>query len=303
MYNYGGMYHGAQFVNNSPNINMDYWTRSLFQRLTALIDLKNLPNDDPTKYKWDKDATKFGLFMLGYLAVFNSKTYGIVPQPAALTGFGLQFQPASTIINTPYFNFKRPLKIGVEVELLKLTPDYTGVFDIITKYAAELKEIDTSIKASARNSRLAYAMIATNDKTARTLHAIREKIINGDDVIIDEKIMKDRINPDALPWYQFDRDLKANYILNDLLDARRKTLVDFYREIGVRMLDDKKERMNTLEVDAGNAETFIRSEVWIETLKESCDKVNELFGTNIIPVINRPDMPEPQEERTTDNVY
>lgn len=290
-YNYGGMYNAPPYLNNAPNASMDYWTRSLFQRLTALIDFENLPEKAPGQYGWDKDAFKYGLYMIGYLAVFRSAEYGIVPQPGRVTGFGLQYQPSGISIATPYFSFQRPLKIGVETELVKLTPDYTGVFDIVTKYAAELKEIDTSIKSAARNSRLAYALVASGDKGARTMKAIREKIINGDDVIIDEKIMRDKVNPEQAPWFQFDRDLKSNYVLGDLLDARRTTLVDFYREIGVRMLDDKKERMLTAEVDAGNAETFIRSEVWIETLKESCRKVNDMFDTNITPIINRPDMP------------
>ena len=56
------------------------------------------------------------------------------------------------------------------------------------------------------------------------------------------------------------------------------------------MIDDKKERLLTAEVYAGNAETFIRSEVWIETLKESCEKVNRMFGTDIIPLLNKPDL-------------
>ena len=206
------------------------------------------------------------------------------------------------MIATPYFQTERPLTLGREAALLKLTPDYFGVYDIITKYSAELKEIDTSIRSAARNSRLAYALIASDDKSARTLKAIREKIINGDDVIVDEKILKDKTDPSKLPWHEFDRDVKNSYILGDLLDARRSTLVDFYREIGVRMLDDKKERMLTAEVDAGNAETFIRSEVWIETLKESCEKVNTLFGTNIIPKINRPDTPDGEESVVNDNV-
>jgi hypothetical protein len=233
--------------------------------------------------------------MLGFLAVFRSKTYGVVPQPATVTGFGLQYQPTGAMIATPYFQFERPLTIGKEVELIKLCPDYVGTWDIITKYAAELKEIDTSIKSAARNSRLAYALIASDDKSAKTLKAVRERVINGDDVIIDEKLLKDKTNPDKLPWHEFDRDIKNSYILGDLLDARRSTLVDFYREIGVRMLDDKRERMITAEVDAGNTETFIRSEVWIETLKESCAKVNAMFGTNIIPKINRPDTPDATE--------
>ena len=310
-YMYGGLYNAPPFQNNYPNASMDYWARSLFQRLQALIDFEGLPEGDQAaapdekivQYAWDKDALKFGLFMLGYQIVFRSKTYGVVAQPGTLTGFGLQYQPAGAIVNTPFFQFDRPLKLGVEASLIKLSPDYVGVYDIITKYAAELKEIDTSIRSSARNSRLAYAMIASSDKSARTLKAVREKIINGDDVIVDDKILqKDKANPDSLPWYQFDRDLKANYILGDLLDARRTTLVDFYREIGVRMLDDKKERMLTAEVDASNAETFIRSEVWIETLKESCDNVNEMFGLNIKPILNRPDIPGESEQEVSEDV-
>ena len=290
MYRYGGVYDRFLALPDEPNINMHYWTRSLYQRLTALINIDGIPDGSDGKYAWDIDALKYGLFAIGYLAVFRSEQYGVVPVPATLTGYGLQFQPTGVMISTPYFQFTRPLKLGVEAELLKLTPDYSGVFSIVTKYAAELKEIDTSIKSAARNSRLAYALVADSDRSARTLKGIREKIINGDDVIIDQTLTRRKgADKDELPWYQFDRDVKQSYILGDLLEARRNTLVDFYREIGVRMLDDKKERMLTGEVAAGEAETFIRSEVWIEALKESCEKVNELFGTQLVPSINKPD--------------
>ena len=141
-----------------------------------------------------------------------------------------------------------------------------------------------------RGVRLGYAMIADNDRTARTLKNVREKILNGDDVIIDEKLTKRNVSGDmSLPWYLFARDVKQSYIVNDLIDARRSTLVDFYREIGVRMLDDKRERMLTAEVAAGEAETFIRSEVWAETLKSSVEKLNRGAGTNIKIEINQPD--------------
>ena len=291
MYRYGGIYDRQMSFNSGPNFSMEYWTRSLYQRLTALINIKGLPEGSEIQYAWDIDALKYALFYIGYIGVFESKKYGVVPQPGTIAGFGLQYQPTGFIVNTPYFQFGRPLRIGVECELIKLTPDYTGVFDIITKYASELKEIDTSIKAAARGSRFAYALIADSDKSARTMKAIREKIINGDDVIIDEKVVRNKADADQLPWYQFDRDLKQNYILGDLLEARRNTLVDFYREIGVRMLDDKKERMITGEVAAGNAETFIRSEVWAEALKTSIAKVNAMFGTKLEMEINEPDMP------------
>ena len=291
MYKYGGIYDRTLSFNNGPNMSMDYWLRSLYQRITALINIKGLPEGSPDQYAWDVDALKYALFYIGYIGVFQSKKYGVVPQPGTISGFGLQYQPTGFIVNTPYFQFGRPLKLGIECELIKLTPDYTGIMDIVTKYAAELKEIDTSIKAAARNSRLAFALIADSDRSARTLKAVRERIINGEDAIIDEKLIRSKGEADLLPWHQFDQDLKRNYILGDLLEARRNTLVDFYREIGVRMLDDKKERMITGEVAAGNAETFIRSEVWAEALKTSLKKVNDMFGTSIVMEINQPDIP------------
>lgn len=300
MYNYGGIYpiRGMSFGDNLPAFSMDYWTRSLYQRLTALINIKNTPAFPDQPYTWDVDALKYQLFASGYACVIMSKTYGLVPQPATLTGFGLQYQPTSSVLNSPYFQIPEPLKIGLDCQLIKLTPDYTGVFDIVTKYAAELKELDVSLKSAVRNARLGYAMIADSDKTARTLRNVGEKIANGDDVIIDEKLTKRNISGDmSLPWYLFNRDVKQSYIVGDLLDARRSTLVDFYREIGVRMLDDKKERMLTAEVAAGQAETFIRSEVWAEALKSSVERLNRGAGTNILVEINQPDFgpSEPQE--------
>ena len=296
-YNYGGIYNriAPLALNDGPNINMEYWTRSLYQRLTALIKINGLPDGSDGKYAWDYDALIYALFYVGFIPVFESAKYGVVPSVGTLTGYGLQFQPTGVMISNPYFNFTQALTIGQDTELIKLTPDYTGVMDIVAKYAAELKEIDTSIKASARNSRLAYALVADSDRSARTLKGIREKIINGDDAIIDEKLIRSKGQADVMPWYEFDRDLKNSYILNDLLEARRTTLVDFYREIGVRMVDEKKERMITGEINAGNAETFIRSEVWAESLKRSTAKVNAMFGTSLSIEINRPDLPGGEE--------
>lgn len=303
MYNYGNAYGPAPFGDPTPNVNFYYWIRSLYQRLTALINITGLPEGSESQYRWDLDALKYALYYRGYMSVFASKTYGLVPQPCTLTGYGLQFQPTGAMIATPYFHFERPLTIGRECELIKLTPDYTGVMDIVTKYAAELKEIDTSIKSAARNSRFGYALIADSDRSARTLKNVREKISNGDDAIIDEKLIRKKGDADVLPWYEFDRDLRQNYILTDLLADRRTTLVDFYREIGVRMVEDKKERMITSEVAAGNMETFIRSEVWIEALKESLQKVNDTFGTNLTAELNAPDLPDmPAEQEAPEDV-
>ena len=304
-WNYGGIYpyRVPMYGDDLPQASLDYWTRSLLQRMTALIQIDGAPQYPQQRYSWDIDALKYQLFIMGFAVVFRSKTYGVVPQPGTLTGYGLQYQPTGAMVATPYFQFDRPLVIGRECELIKLAPDYTGVFDICAKYATELRDMDISLKSAARNVRLGYLMVADSDKSAMSLKNIRQKIINGDDAIIDEKIAQKK--PDGnreLPFYMFDREVRQNYILNDLLEARRDVLVDFYREIGVRMVDNKKERMITAEANAQQAETFIRSEVWADTLKESVRKVNEMFDLKLSITINRPDVfpEEAPEEVSTD---
>lgn len=288
---YGGMYARGltDYGNAYPDQMMRYWTRSFFQRATALFTFENLPAG------WDVDAFKYGLYRRGFLVGFESKKYGLVIVPGTVSGYGLQYQPTHALVNTPYFNFDRPLRLGVEAEVIKLTPDFTGIWDIITKYADEMRQIDTAIRQSSINARMAYAMVATDDKSARSLKAIAQKLQNGEPAIVyDARIRKTGdLDPDRMPWQQFDRDLKQNFILPELIESRRSVLDDFYKEIGVRIPDDKRERMITDEVNANEAHTFIRRDVWKKSLDESLLKFNALFGTEITVKAN-----EPEEEVT-----
>ncbi len=286
--NYGGMYETApdMFGNAYPDQMMIYWTRSFFQRATALFTFEGLPAT------WDADAFKYGLYRRGFLVGFESKKYGKVIVPATVAGYGLQYQPTHAVINTPYFNFTRPLRFGVECEAIKLTPDYRGIWDIIIKYADEMKNLDLAIRMSLVNARFAYAMTATDDKSAKALRAIAEKLANGEPAIVYDAKLKTRgqdPSMDKMPWQQFDRDLKQNFILPELTEARREILQDFYREIGVRIPDDKRERMLTNEVNAQEAQTFIRRDVWRQSLEESLLRFNAFMDTEITVKANEPE--------------
>ena len=158
-----------------------------------------------------------------------------------------------------------------------------------------MRHLDTAIRQSSINARMAYAMVATDDKSARSLKAIAEKLANGDPAIVyDAKLKKTGdVEPDRMPWQQFDRDLKQNFILPELIEARRAIVDDFYKEIGVRIPDDKRERMITSEVNADEAQTFIRRDVWANSLKDSLMKFNAMYGTDIKVKANEP---KPREE-------
>lgn len=276
-YDGGGAMSGA--IPTYDHAMMAYWERSLFQRMTALVDFDGLPE------AWDKDAFRYGLYRRGFLAMFESKTYGRVFQPATPCYMGLYYQPTAFQIATPFFNFSRPLKRGVECEVLKLTPDYRGVWDIVTKYAAELARQEVAIRQSQLNARFAYAAVAENENAAATLKTIFEKLANGETaVVMDKRLQKSRkpgSDDLALPWQQFDRDLKRNFLLPELLDTRREILTDFYREMGIRVAPDKRERIGSHEAESYDAETFARLLVYDTSLQDSLERVNAFLGTNI----------------------
>lgn len=294
MYNYAGIYDtGCGFsLSAAYNVNdRAYWEKSLFQRAKALFKFSGLPERGERQVQTDYDAFLYALFKVGYLVVFETKTYGITFQYGTWSGLGLQYEPTGMTINSPYFHFTRPLEIGTECEVIKLTPDYCGIWDIITKYADELMLNDVAIRQSAMNARFAYAIAAKDDKTYRSVKAMMEKLANGETAIFyDPKIKQNALtaNDDSLPWQQFDRDLKSNFIYPELLNARRSILTDFYRELGVQTANDKRERVNLTESAQNAAETFNRRQVWELSLQQSLERVNKMFGLNISFEYNEP---------------
>ena len=303
---YAGFFDGVPcgtFQKSFSTDALNYWERSFFQRCRSIIEFDGLPEAGAGQIGWDYDAFMYQLFRMGYAVVFRSKKYGMVVQPGTPTGYGLQYQPRGMNITTQFFNFGRPLEIGTECGVIKLTPDYRGIWDIITKYAVEMQHAEVAIRQSALNSRFAYGAFAKDDKQKRSLELLFQRLANGEPGIIVNTELKrpmDAKSTDGgayeLPIMQIDRDLSKNFILPELMEFRRTILMDFYRELGIKVQPDKKERLNVNESQSADAETFNRREVWRICLEKSLDEVNRMYGTDITFKINQPDMDEGSDE-------
>ena len=284
MYQYDGYYGQDACSPTFSAFTLDYWERSLFQRLSTLFVVEGLPEGGADQVQTDRDAFIWGLFHCGFLVVFKTKQYGITFQPGTPYGIGLQYQPTGMTVTSPYFSFSRPLVIGQECEVLKLTPDYQGVWDIVTKHARELQLNEIAIRQAELNARFAYAIACKDDKQVQSIKAMMEKVTNGDPYFIFNENLKQRGVPNAepqIPWAQFDRDLSKNFILPELLECRRTIVTDFYREMGVPVPSDKKERVNVLEAETNQAEFFNRRQVWRGCLEETSKRVNRMYGLNL----------------------
>lgn len=257
-----------------------YWFRSLLQKIDSSLTFENLPEG------WDDDFFHLVLWARGYAAVFDTnrkdlKKYGpILFQPCTIAGFDFYYQPTTAIIANP--KYEAELEVGKQCELLKLTPDFWGVFDIIDFYATQLAELSKGIDMGLKNTKMPMILSASNEAQAATLKTVYDKVEQGESLVIYKDIEdSDEIIPRKNPFEAWNQDFKQTYIVHNLLEDMQLILNNFYCEIGLPVAVEKKERLVTSEADFASAQSQARISCWATTLEESLTKINKHFGTNI----------------------
>lgn len=269
-------------VKQRNNLSFAYWERSLFQRACSTLEF-NLPE------AWSgqvKDFFYYCLFRFGYVTVFYDVKYGLIFQPCNLKGYDIYYQPTDCIINNPAFTVKenmREYKIGSNCELIKLTPDYMGIWDIIDFYADKLSTLDGAISMSLVNNKFAFLIGAKTKAAAESLKKMLDKVNRGEPaVIFDSKLITDDPVSKDTPFQVWDRNLKNNYITTDQLNDFQTLLNNFDAEVGIPTIPyQKKERLVTSEAESRVIDSTSRSIIWFDTLTSSIDKVNAMFDSSI----------------------
>ena len=256
-----------------------YWQRSLFQRAISTIDFTGLPET------WNASVRDFFywcLFAYGYIGIFEAEKFGLSFQPGALYGFDFYYQPTEFIVANPKLN--KRFKIHEECEIIKLCPDYRGIWDIITYYSALLSMLDAGINSSIINNKFSWLLGAKNKAAAESLKKALDKINMGQPaVVLDNSLLQLDPQSKEEPWSFLERsNLKQSYLTTDQLMDRSTILSSFDAEIGIRSLPyNKKERLVTAEAESREQDSTARLMVWKATLDSSLELVNNMFGTNI----------------------
>lgn len=276
--NIGAGTYNPSMVKSYNNKTFAFWERSLFQRACSVLQF-DLPSD------WQgsvKDFFLYCLFKFGYVTVIDSREYGVIFQPCTLKGYNIYYQPTGCIVSNPQI-IKTEYSIGKECELIKLTPDYMGVWDIISYYAEKLSCLDNAINMSLINNKFAFMIGARNKTAGEALKKMLDKINRGEPAVIyDLKLLNDPTDK-AEPWQFLERkDLKSSYLTTDQLTDFQTLLNNFDTEIGIPTLGaNKKERLVVSEADSKIIDATSRSIVWYDTLKSSFEIVNSRYNLGL----------------------
>lgn len=267
------------------NLSYDYWFRSLFQRAQSVIKIEGMPDN------WDENVKDFlfwCLFKHGYVAVFYNNKYGLSFQPCALNGFDFYYQFTEAIITNP--KLKVTLQIHKECEILKLTPDYMGIFDIIDRYARRLSSIDPAVDMAIENAKFGLVYGARNKSGANFLKKVLDFINRGEPAVVADTSLLlplDKVTKEDVVVDLSRKDIKNTYLGTELLQDTATILNEFDTEVGIPTVPyQKKERMVTDEATSKEKDATSRSHVWVDTMNGCFEMINELLDCNLHAVHN-----------------
>lgn len=266
-------------VKSFNNQVFEFWQRAFFQRALSAIDI-----EIPAAWEEATDFFLLVLFSRGYAGIFEKTEYGVTFQPGSVSGINWYYGPTKFVYTNPNDETDdNELTIGEDCEILKLTPDYRGIWDLINYYAEEMALLKNALNMSIINNKFAFVLGAKNKAAGEALKKMLDKINSGEPaVIFDQKLANDPVSKDE-PFQHWDQgNLKERYLTTDQLADMRTVLQNFDQEVGIPTLrTEKKERMITDEVQSVKNDAISRATTWVRCINKSAKAVNKHFGLNI----------------------
>ena len=253
---------------------VNYHARYLFKKILSVFEFKGIPEE------WADNYFKYILFGYGFIAVFNTERYGVIPQECGLTGFNVFYQPTEAIIANPLLPDFKQLKIGTDCELIRIQPDYNGVIDIVTTYADLLSLSIETAGINLLNSKTSYVFFADDKATAETYKKMYDQLASGSPMaVVSNKLKTETGEPN---WDIWTQNVGQNYITDRLLNDYKSIKDQFNTLIGIPNANtQKRERMIRSEVEANDIDTQSLALIWLDNMQAGIEKVNRMFGLNI----------------------
>lgn len=282
LYDYDTGYNGCRISTiHARNTALSlFFDRYLLQQLFSVYEF-DLPEG------WDPDYFRYTLFVMGYTIVFNTDKFGVINNHGCIYGRNVYYRPTMAIVSNPLIRKPLNMEINKNCALIKMAPDYRGAYDVVSTFSDLLAVIIESLGVNVINSKLSYVFAADNKGMAESMKNLYDNVAGGQPATV---VGKNLFDADGNPrWLLFDQDVKNHFVGKELLECMQTVKAMFMSYIGINTVSfEKKERLTNQEVNANNEETQAICQVWLESMQESIDKVNDMFDLNIKVRLRKP---------------
>lgn len=255
-----------------------FWCRALFERAMSVFEWKV-----PESWLGPQiELMKYVLARNGFGLIAYDESYDYFFQPCNVSGFGFFYQPVKAILSNPAL--RKEYEIGKTCEIVRMTHDYMGIWDIIDYFAVKLSQIDTSINTALVNSKNAWMLFASSKGAGLALKKAKDLIDQGEPAVVFDSralVKQDAVDASKEPIIKIDLGALENaQIVGIQLQDLQTILTMFDTEIGIVTVGGnqaKKERLTEFESESKCFESQARCSMWLSELQDSFTRVKNLF--------------------------
>lgn len=260
-------------VHDNENLLTEFFMRYYLQKCISVYDF-DIPDE------WDSSYFLYTLFLIGYIAVINTDKYGVICQWGTPYGRGIYYQPTNMVITNPLLTQTIQPEIGKTCSVIRLQPDWCGVYDLIYQFASLSALAWQAAGVNLINSHLAYVFMAEDKASAESFKKMYDAIASGQPAQFADKKLFDEDG--QLKAAMLNQNLKQTYITGDILSDQAKIENMFNTRVGIPNANfEKSERLISDEVNANNSDTQALCSLWLDTMQKGIDQTNRMFNTDI----------------------
>lgn len=246
-----------------------FFKRYLLQEAMSVFDW-TMPEE------WDKAYFLYVLYLAGNIGIIKTKKFGVIPQHGTLGGRNVFYAPHYYNIANPLFDRAYRLIIDQDCTVLRLEPDYFGLFDMVDYYGDMMALAAEAVGVNLVNSKLSFVFAAKNKAAAESFKQLYDEYAEGNPASFADKNLFDEDG--KLLVQMFSQDVGGNFIVPELLDALRVIRCMFLTDCGIPNANIMKQSgVGASEVTANNFETRAKCGMWLEELRKGCRKAREMF--------------------------
>lgn len=251
-----------------------YYNEFLFEKVIRIFEWSGLP--------FPQKVLEAPVMATGYAGFLYDEMYGnYVALPGGLTGvtpFGDLVQP-SFVYAAPKCEggtrYIYPFIKGGDCVLIENTSLRTPIIPLVNRYATLLAHADVSIRDALINIRYNEAIPAGDDSEADTIKEWHNKVIAGEYAPIPDTSLLNRA-----PIIPLNVNGKGQIAL-DTIEARGEILRNFFAEIGVRMVKDKRSNMIEDEVTSSDMALMFNLSDMLKHRQEAAENISRLFDLSV----------------------
>lgn len=246
------------------------YQRYLLDKTLHLFEWKNLPSTIPQR----ELELILQVFGSGTFATVNGELYVF---KANLGGQPNEYYfPTLSIIANPYLKFNAQLKINEECIVMFNDSLLTGIIPLANKYITQMVENDITQNLANINMRLINLIACKDDDDKERAEKFIKDIISGKlSALQSEEFFG------AITTQPYGSTGQGNQV-TQLIEYAQWLRTSLLQEFGIRTENGnvKREYVSDSEIAMNDTNSFLLYDM-LYNRKLACEKVNEMFGTDI----------------------